>query len=191
MKDQDEGKLDGIERRNHFRVMDLLPVIMRKLEAPEVLPRSRILRGFVPENEICPEPTESDAQDPLGTDVRRRLERMETKINQILEALQIPIEDAACIQEQPACLSATGIRLKVPEGFDLDDVVEIKLRIKLQIPVWLLLYGHIARMVPAEDGSIECAIAFFDLDEELHELLIRYTLQKQREMIRKERGYAD
>ena len=191
MKDQDESKVDGIERRDHFRVMDVLPVIMRKLEAPVEPLRSRILRGFVPENEICPGQTEPGFQGQISPDIRRMLERIENKLNRILEKLQIPMEDTACIPEQPACLSAIGIRLKAPEGFNVNDIVEIKLRIKLQIPVWLLLYGHIARMVPGEEGSLDAAVSFFDLDEEIHESLIRYTLQKQREMIRKERGYVD
>jgi hypothetical protein len=191
MKEQEDSKADCVERRDHFRVMDALPVIIRKLEAlPEPM-RAKILRGFVPEHEIQVSTETLDALGGISSDLRRILERMETKINQILEKLQIPTEDIPCTPEQPVCLSATGIRFKAANGFNLNDLVEIKLRITLQAPTWLLLYGQITRMVPGDDGGIETAVAFFELSEEIREMLIRYTLQKQREMIRKERGYSD
>jgi len=185
-----QGEESAAEKRTHFRVEDVLPVSVRKVEGAGQCLKSRMVRGFFPG---CGVPTfedsnEDDASIPPA--LRKMLFQIDTKLNLILEKLYLSGEEMVCVDSRPVSLSASGIRLCTKAGFALGDLAEVKLLVLSEGAAWLVLYGRVARLAPSECGGQDTAIAFTEMEDEVREALIRYTLRRQRELIRKERGYG-
>jgi len=53
--------------------------------------------------------------------------------------------------------------------------------------VGILVFGRVARVDKAENDEYELALHFDEMDEDIREEIIQYTLQRQREFIRSQR----
>src|SRR4030043_69809 len=87
------------------------------------------------------------------------------------------------IKDQPVNLSSTGMKIKVKKDFNLDEKVRIKMLLS-SLPVKeITIAGKIVRVTALAEGEYEVALHFQDLDEEVRNEIIQYTLNQQRKAI--------
>jgi hypothetical protein len=186
----DDVSASAPEKRAHFRVDDVLPVIVRKVQPEGECTNSRVFRGmFRGLSSTILEETEENQQLPVA--LRRMLAQIDAKLNLILEKLFLTRDEFGQAERRPVCLSAAGVRLQTAVELAVGDMAEITVMVMTEGATWLVLYGRVARTVATDCGEREIAVAFLDMEEDVREILIRYTLQRQREIIRKERGYDE
>lgn len=167
--------------RDHFRVDDRLHVAVRKAkaEAPARLagPPGGDARPPVPER---PDPS-----------VSPRLWEMLVRIAGMLETV---LDRLAALPDEPCGapalevnLSASGARLTVPGRYERGDLVELRMTLPVVPPVSAVITGRVVRSRPAPGGS-EISIRFSGVSERVREVLVRYTLQRQRDALLASRG---
>jgi c-di-GMP-binding flagellar brake protein YcgR len=54
-------------------------------------------------------------------------------------------------------------------------------------PVGILTHGKVVKMQETGNGEYDVGLSFVDIDEEVRDAIIQYTLKRQREIIRKQR----
>ena len=116
---------------------------------------------------------------------------IQTKLGMILEKLFQQNEGLTQAECKPVSLSAAGIGLLTRETFALGQFVELQMLLSMHTPVWIVVYGEVTRFVQMEAGENEVAVSFADMDDDIRDMINYYTLKRQREIIRKQRGYGD
>jgi hypothetical protein len=176
------------ERREYFRVEDVLPIIARKVEENVGYVRSKVFSGFFSGfgvSSLC----EDVSDDLVSPRLWKLLVDMNTKLELILDKLYLDGEGLSKAESKHISLSASGIRFPVREKFEEGDLLEIKMLIPLHPPAWIMVYGKVVRTCEITHGEWETAIDFDEIDDEVRDLINHYTLKRQREMIRRQRGY--
>jgi c-di-GMP-binding flagellar brake protein YcgR len=54
--------------------------------------------------------------------------------------------------------------------------------------LWIAVYGKVLRTENLGEGRFEVAVQFSEMDETVQDVINRYTLKRQREIIRKRKG---
>lgn len=173
--------------RQYFRVDDAFPVKIRKVKdtEPETARRSRIFLGYPVEREEAqveaPDETISPKLWKLLTDIS-------TKLSLILEKLQFDEEGFIKTAVRQVNISASGIKFRVDEKVEVGDTVEIKMLLPTCPPTGIITYGNVVRSKDIGNGQYEVALHFTNIEDEVRDEIFHYTLKRQRELIRKQRG---
>jgi hypothetical protein len=181
---------DDLERRDYFRVDDVLPVLVRKLPDHQKVIRSRFISGQVFRHGLSTL-IESTPQDSANVQLMRALVEINSKLDLILHKLDTGLEGLDQAENQQVSLSASGIRLTVREDLRPGDLTEIKICLAFQPPIWIVVYGRVTRSEPLDDRCSEVALCFCELDDEIRDTINHYTMKRQRELIRRQRGYDE
>lgn len=172
--------------RDHFRVDDVLPVVVRRMEG-EPARRSAMSLGV---REVRPGSLE--LPDPsVNPHVWRMLVDIDAMLRMVLERLQIESEGLTGAKGRKVNMSASGVRFRSGEPYAAGDLLEVKMLLPSVPPAVLVATGNVVRSEPAGDGEYEIALRFSELDEDAQECLVRYTLQRQREALRRERAESE
>jgi hypothetical protein len=171
------------DRREAFRIDDSLPVIIRKIEDSE---SSQILES---DQEDLKELSQLALQDGgINPTLWKMLVTLHKKMDRILERLPV---DLLKVKTQPINLSATGMKIQVNKKFNLDEEVRIKILLPTLPISEIIIVGRVIRIKALEDGHYELGLEFQELDEEVREELIQYSLKQQRKALlaqRQKRG---
>lgn len=168
-------------RRSFFRVDDTLPLVCRRVTDEQRARKSRVFPWYgadAPEFE-----TPDDAIDPR---IWGLFVEINTKLGLVLDNLlsenrQLQLKKS---ESKPVNISASGIRFAVREPWALDDVVELKMFLTLRPPLGIIAFGKVVRAEKLKNGDYGVALQFVDLDDEAQDVIIRYTMKRQREMMR-------
>jgi len=171
-----------MENRNYYRIQDVLPILVNKIDKETKNIKSRVIAGFmVAPTEIRPE----EGENAVHPKVWALLMEMNAKLNLILEKLNMEGEGLGQAETKPVDLSEGGMRLNTVEKYEPGDLVEIKLLLG-QCPFSAIaLYGTVVRVQPLSPREFEVGITFLEMEEEVHEVLWRYILDRQRGMVRR------
>jgi hypothetical protein len=168
-------KSADIDKRQAFRIEDSLSVIIRKVVDPEASPFQELDQEDL-EN-LSPSDLPSGEMNPQ---IWKMLVNLNKKIDWIMEKLPV---DLLHVKAQPINLSANGMRIQVLNRFQEEEEV----RIKILLPTFpiseLVIDAKVARVTPLEGGRYDLALAFKDLEEEVREELIQYSLKQQRKIL--------
>lgn len=168
------------ERREFFRIDDIIAISARKI-CPVEKKASRITRGEIIEL------SEFDQPDPsISPKLWRLLNEINGKLNMILKILDKDYKDMVDYRYQKVNLSAGGIRFISDEPVSKGDIMEVMMQLNTCPPLNIITYGEVVR-VNEKDSKYEVALSFKDAEDEIKEAILRYTLQRQREIIKKER----
>jgi hypothetical protein len=189
MDDDEKSKEAGSERRKYFRVDDILPVVLRIVEGDRSRVKAKICSGFVPGLGSCLMHEEAH-DDRIPPRLWEMLVDIQTKLSLVLERLCQQGEGLTRSESKPVSLSAAGIRLLTRDAFAMGQFVEVQMLLTVYAPVWIVVYGEVTRFSQEQDGEHEVAISFADMDEDIRDMINYYTLRRQREIIRKHRGYG-
>lgn len=170
--------------RQYFRVDDAFPVDLRKIEDTIPVKRSRVFLGYPAEREE----TEVEAPDEtISPRLWKLLTDINTKLSLILEKLQFDEEGFINAEVRHVNVSASGIKFRIDEKVEVGDTVEIKMLLPTCPPTGIITYGSVVRSRDLGDGQYEVALHFTDIEDEVRDEIIQYTLKRQRELIRKQR----
>ncbi|MCX7822954.1 MAG: PilZ domain-containing protein [Syntrophobacterales bacterium] len=170
---------ERIERREYFRVKDVLQLSLRRLPNFEVMPMARVVgyfSSFPPDMGTAPETV-----DPF---IARQLQTIHQKLDAILEYLYLDKSGFTNLQYHEVDISAGGMRVKVSEDFEEGDTLEIRLILPTAPPLYLICYGKVKRCSECANRK-EIAIEFVNIGEDIRSLIVRYVLQRQRQDIRR------
>lgn len=188
MEGEGGTRREGEERRQYFRIDDVLPLIATRVESNLPFLRSRILSSIHWDTEV-PVMHGERPDEGLDPNLWRMLLDINAKLNLILDKLFHDGEGVKKAEPRKVNLCAGGIRIILKDPFDVGDMIELKLFLSLHPPAWIVVYGKVIRVEPLADGSRDIAVHFLDLTDEVSSLLDRYILRRQREMIRKQRDH--
>jgi len=175
---------EKMENRDYYRIQDVLPILVHKIDKEIKNIKSRVIAGFmVAPTEILPEEGEN-AVDPK---VWALLMEMNAKLNLILEKLNVQNEGLGLAETKPVNLSQGGIRFNTNEKYEPGDLLEIKLLLRHCPFSAVALYGTVVRVQTLSPQESEVGITFLEMEEEVHEVLWHYILDRQRGMVRRRR----
>ncbi len=186
MEQQEKIDVDQAKQRNFFRVDDVLPILVSKAELEMQYVKSRILYGFQsigqsPHSELPPDESIPPALWKMLLDIQ-------SKLNLVLDVFHPEAQKLSQATPLPLSLSASGIRLNTEHPLELGELVEVRILLQLQYPLWLLLYGHVVKKSVVSGTIHDMAIHFCDMDEEIRDKISQYCLKRQRELIREQRN---
>jgi hypothetical protein len=182
------GKECQPERREYFRVEDVLPIMAKKVRENSEYLRSKVFSGFFSGFGIS-SLSEEGSDETVSPALWKLLVDMNTKLGLILDKLYLDSEGLAKAESKHVSLSASGIKFPVRDELAVGDFMEIKMLIPVHPPAWIVLYGAVVRLGEISSGEYEVAIDFTDMDDEVRDVINYYTLKRQREIIRRQRGY--
>jgi hypothetical protein len=160
----------GEERRESFRIDDDLSVVLYKLDKPETFPD--------PEKGVSDRDDLLTATQPVNMDsLWKLLVLLHKKLDWILERMPM---DLLKIMTQPVNLSATGLRTKVKEKFEMNERVKIRMLLPTFPAKEVVLCGRVVRISPQQDGDHELALQFEDVTQEIQNEIVQHTLKQQR-----------
>lgn len=169
-------------KRGYFRVDDLFPVLCRNVTCDKPQPESRLFAGYSGEIEDLNVPDET-----ISPRLWKMLADMNAKLGMILERLNLEQEGLAGARSLPVNISASGIRLSLPDRVAVGDTLEIKMLLPVYPPVGVLAHGTVLRVEERGPAAYRTSLQFIDLADEVRDVIIQYTLKRQREIIRKQR----
>jgi hypothetical protein len=187
MAGEAEGRESSIERREYFRVRDVLPIIVQRIE-DMAGKKSRVLSGYYSGlgNSRC-------AEDPPDGIVSPRLWKVlcdiNSKLDLILDKLSGKTEETANAQVKEVSLSVSGLNISTEDEFSVGDLVEVKIFLPLHPPVWVVVYGNVTRITEISSREHEVAVHFNEVEDEVRDTLSYYTIKRQREIIMKQRSH--
>ncbi len=186
MKKSDTPQVGPGERRNFFRVDDILPVIDKKIDLDISCIKARVLFGlqFPGEPAIYPENPPDPSVSPA---LWKILLDIHNKLNLVLDALHPEVQCLSQAKNTPVSLSASGLRFTTDSPYQMGDLLEVRILLHLQYPLWLVLYGHVVKKTSLSESLQDVAIRFCDMDEEIRDKISQYCLKRQREIIREQR----
>jgi hypothetical protein len=188
MGDNESGKEASKERRQYFRVEDILPIVVRVLDRDRSKVKAKICSGFAP-GLATPHFHGEVPDERIPPPLWEMLVDIQTKLSLILNTLCQQGAGLSPAESKSVSLSAVGIRLMTQDTFALGQLVEVQMLLTLHAPVWIVVYGEVIRFATVDTGENEVAINFDEMDEEVRDTINYYTLKRQREVIRRQRSY--
>jgi hypothetical protein len=174
------------ERRESFRINDTLPLIIRKIEEDTPFPEPE--RRVDDPQALSPAVLEKENISPI---LWKMLVRLDRKLDRVLE--KIPV-DLLNTKAQPVNLSSTGMKIKVKKRLSPDESVRIKMLLPT-LPVRELdVIGQVVRIESLPGGDFEVALHFLEMDDNVRDEIILYTINQQRKTIaaqRQKRGHDE
>jgi hypothetical protein len=139
------------ERREYFRVEDLLPTSIKKIDEELAKMKGKTIPGL---QSGVGYPTASDetADDSINPVLLRMLTEINQKLNILLNNMYLTCQGLTNIQVKRVSISASGMRALCDECFEPGDCVEIRILLTANISFWVVLYGRVMRVTQV-DGS--------------------------------------
>ena len=168
--------------RESFRVDDVVPMVVRKVDENDPVNVSRSI-PFFDAGVIEAESPDEDVNPKLW----QMLVNIHTMLGMVLERLDLETAGFLRSEKKRVNMSATGMRFQTKERYAAGDKLEIKMLLPARPPFGVLVYGNIIRVDDMGGGENEIALRFFDISDELRDEIIQYSLMRQREIIRNSR----
>lgn len=169
------------ERREYFRIDDFIPVIFKKVDNNCLCRSPRLISGYGYEREINLD-TQDESINPALWNLLISINR---KLEFLIERLALESEGLTKIDYQNVNLSASGIRFISNEKFNKGDGVEVKMLLPTHPPTGIIAYGCVVRAEDREDGRYNVALKFSNMNDDVRDEVIRYTINRQREMLKR------
>lgn len=188
---KNQGK-DG-EKRGFFRVDDVIPVVANPVsftnEADKKVIKDTATSQAFPLFDLETEQERIDEERfPEGSGDSRMyemLKEMKAKLDFLINHLLVEKEGLLSTEKKMVNISASGVRFTVKQPVSEKDVMEIKLLLPTYPPVAVFAYGEVKRVKKLDDDTYEVALEYLNMGESVKNKIIQYTLDHQREYIRK------
>lgn len=168
--------------RKFFRVDDVIQVACKKIDLNKIY-RSRIFYGA---SSFCAINLEEEYYG-INPHILKLLKSIDDKLTIILEKLEMDREGFNKIGFQHVNISASGIRFKTKEDCNVGDRVEVKMLLPTVPVTGIVTYGEVIK-VRNIDKEKEIAVNFLDLEEDICDEIVQYTLKRQKEILRKQKS---
>jgi hypothetical protein len=172
------------EKREYFRVEDLLPVSIRKIDEELALMKGKTIPGL-PSCVGYPTNIEEIPDDSISPVLWHMLTEISQKLNILLDNMYLTNHGLTDITVKRVSLSASGIRVVCDESFDPGDCVEARILLTANVSFWVILYGKVVRATQLDGSRWEVGIEFLEMGDEVKNELSAYMISRQRETIHK------
>ncbi|MBF0516206.1 MAG: PilZ domain-containing protein [Nitrospirae bacterium] len=180
-------RLLGTEQRDFFRVDDSLSIVVKKINGKSTARKSKIISEFGKEMSNLRSYSVDIPDETVSPVLWKMLLDIDMKLGLVLDKLSLQKEGLVDAEEKDVNISASGIRLACRTQFVKGDLVEVKMLLPSSPPVGLVVYGHVVMTACLSNGDCEVSINFTNVEEDVRDEIIRYTLNRQREIMRKQR----
>jgi hypothetical protein len=172
------------DRREYFRVEDLLPTSIKKIDEELAKMKGKTIPGL--QSGIgFPTGIEENPEESINPVLWRMLTEINRKVTVLLDNIYLTSQGLMNIQVKKVSISASGMRVLCDESFDPGDFVEIKILLTANTSFWVVLYGKVMRVTQFDASKWEVGIEFFEMGDEVRNALSAYMISRQREMIQK------
>jgi hypothetical protein len=190
-------KKQKYEKRNYFRVDDVIPVVAnpvgpmneKERETIKTAAGSKVFPLFdtngsseVYETDMVPESQENKR-------LYEMMKEIKTKLDFLINHFMLEKEGLLSTEKKPVNISASGIRFTVAYPVKEGDIIEIKLLLPTYPPVAVFAYGEVKRVKALDDQTYEVALEYLNMGESVRNEIIQYTLNHQRETINRMKEY--
>jgi len=169
-------------KRDFFRVESMFPVIYRKVDPNAPWEESRIFTGFGGDVSDMEPPDET-----ISPRLWKMLVDMNAKLNLVLEQYHLDNEGLTKAKSIAVDISSSGMRFPSDNAFEVGDVLEIKMLLPTNPAVGILTHGKVVRCEKRDNSATDISLHFINLVEEVREVILQYTLKRQRDIIRQYR----
>jgi len=169
------------DKQEYFRVEDFFPVVAKKADRECANKKSAVSVSFG--REILDRNAPDEAIHPR---VWELLVTINDKLNLLLDRMNLEPE-AVEAEPQNVNISASGVKFTMKEKVEQGDFLEVKMLLPSIPPVTVVAYGNAVSVQSLGDAGYAVALQFVDIDAEVRDRLIQYTLNRQREIIRRQR----
>jgi c-di-GMP-binding flagellar brake protein YcgR len=179
----------GADRREFFRIDDVIAVIIRKVQGDIRIKKSKVISEFGLDMSNLRTYTVDVPDETISPVLWKMLVDISAKLGLILDRLTLESEGLMKAEETEVNISAAGVRLKVKEEYLQGDYLEVKMMLPSSPPMGIVVYGQASSVIQLPGGLYDLSIHFMDVEEDVKDEIIQYTLKRQREALRKHRGY--
>jgi len=178
------------EKRGYFRVDDIIsvvanPVNLMNEKERELLKNAASSNTFSFFGDQDSEGLQSSPESAGGEKLYEALKGINSKLDFLINHLLMEKEGLSSNEKKPVNISATGIKFTVKHAVKEKDILQIKLLLPTHPPVAVFAYGEVKRVKALEDQTYEIALEYLNMGETVRNEIIHYTLDHQRETIRK------
>jgi len=181
------------EKRGYFRVDDVISVVANPVnllneEERDLLKNaasSNTFTFFGDEDMSVPDRQQGSPESAAGEKVYEALREMNTKLDFLINHFIMEKEGLSSAEKKLVNISASGIKFTMKHPVKEKDILEIKLLLPTFPPVAIFAYGEVKRVKALEDQTYEVALEYLNMGETVRDEIIQYTLDHQRESIRK------
>ncbi|RJQ46081.1 MAG: PilZ domain-containing protein [Nitrospiraceae bacterium] len=181
------------EKRDYFRVDDVIAVVAnpvhlmneKEREAMKSAVSSKAFSLFDTGESVEDSGTESYSEPPDSGKLYDMMNEIRAKLDFLINHLLLEKEGLVSTEKKHVNISASGIRFTVKHPVKEKDILEIKLLLPTYPPVAVFAYGEVKRVRALDDQTYDVAIEYLNMGESARNEIIQYTLNHQRETIRK------
>jgi len=178
---------DGVtERRKFYRVEDILPILLTKIDNKTKDIRSRIMSGSALACPLYREEEKAESDVTLPPKLWRVLGDIDFKLNMLLDRFTIESEGLNKACNRRVSISPHGLNLTAAEKFEVNDLLEMKILLASYPATAVMLYGVVTRVQQLETGEYDTGIIFKELESDVQNVLAQYMFNRQREIIRRQ-----
>lgn len=175
--------IQSVEHPSSLRVEDVLLIALKKIEDISRT-KARIYSGFY--SGIGLSVLEEDLPDEtINPRLWKKLISIDAKLNSILEKLIQNSDGFNQAQNRQVSLSEEDIRIQTPDVFAAGELIEIKILLPVNTPVWIILYGVVSRFRALAPEENEVWIRFSEMADDVKQIMGYYLFNRHREIVRK------
>ncbi len=180
------------EKRSYFRVDDIIsvvanPVNLMNEKERELLKNAASSNTFALFSDQDNDGLQSSQEFAGGEKLYEALKGINSKLDFLINHLLMEKEGLTSTEKKLVNLSASGIKFTVKHPVKEKDILQIKLLLPTHPPVVVFAYGEVKRVKVLDDQTYEIALEYLNMGETVRSEIIQYTLDHQRETIRKMR----
>ncbi|HUJ19150.1 MAG TPA: PilZ domain-containing protein [Nitrospirota bacterium] len=168
--------------RGYFRVDDVFPFTWRKIPEGEPYRESCIFSGYGMDAADLELP-----DDSASPRLWKMLLDINAKLDVVIRHLHLESEGLIRARGVPVNLSASGLRFRLDSRPSIGDDLEVKILLPSYPPVGVLVIGRVVRIDEHAAAGFDISLHFIDLTDEVREVIIQYTLKRQREILSRQR----
>lgn len=166
-------------KRSYKRASTLLPVKVRRLSPTkhEGLACRVVTGGIVIDDALLP-PVEDEKLNVW-------LNMINAKLDYLIRLSPFRQEEVAYMELEPLNISGGGMSLATKENFTLEEILEIRIVIRVYPPKVLYLYGNIVHIeaVPDKPDLYTLGIKFLGMCEAVREEILKFDFKKHRQKL--------
>ena len=181
--------VQSVEHQSSLRVEDVLLIALKKIE-DDSCTKAMIYSGFY--SGIGLSVLEEDLPDEtINPRLWKKLISIDAKLNLILEKLIQNSDGFNQAQNRQVSLSEEDVRILTPDVLATGDLVEIKMLLPLNSPVWVIMYGMVSQFRILISEENEVWIRLSEMADDVKQIMGYYLFNRQREIIRKLRSASE
>jgi hypothetical protein len=181
--------VQSVEHQASLRVEDILLIALKKIEDISCT-KAMIYSGFY--SGIGLSVLEEDLPDEtINPKLWKKLISIDAKLNLILDKLIQNSDGFNQAQNRQVSLSEEDVRILTPDVLATGDLVEIKMLLPLNSPVWVIMYGMVSQFRILISEENEVWIRLSEMSDDVKQIMGYYLFNRQREIVRKLRSASE